>query len=368
MGLLRFILAISVVCAHGGGFFGYDIVGGRIAVEAFFVISGYLMQMVLAEKYNGRLVLFWSNRALRIYPTYYGALVFAILVSVALMPLGRGYFSRVEFLEAVADPLATLAILVSTAAIVGQEAFLFLRWTGSSLLYWPFDAHASAYTLMILPPAWSISLEIMFYAAVPFLAHRSTLGLISLLAISLGGRLVLSVLGWNFDPWTHRFFPLELAFFLIGMLSYRWRSGSTSFTRKLGDMKSFGLLMLATFAAHPAVIALTFLDLPAGIYISVYIAILTLTLPVCVRISSSSRLDRKLGELSFPIYLTHWSVIEALNVWLGGDGIVIGTARTLLAIAFSFVVSLLLVKMIETPIERFRAGRSPPSKPQQPIL
>jgi peptidoglycan/LPS O-acetylase OafA/YrhL len=361
MGLLRFILAVSVVCAHGGGFFGYDIVGGRIAVEAFFVISGYLMQMVLWEKYDGRLLLFWSNRALRIYPTYYGALLLAVLISLTLMPFGHGYFVQADLFNAVKDPLATFAIVGSTLTIVGQEIFLFLQWTGTELIYWPYDAHRSAYNLLILPPAWSISLEIMFYLVAPFLAHRRTAWLVLCLLLSFAGRIALSWMGLTFDPWSHRLFPLELAFFILGMLSYRFRYGSSSLLPRFGDGKRFLILMLLTFGAHPAVVALAVFGLPAGVYIFVYIIALIVTLPTCMRIASASRFDRNLGELSFPIYLVHWSVIEALNVWLGvGGGVIIGTGRTILALVVSVLVSFLLIRVIEAPIERFRAGRIAP--------
>lgn len=57
MGLLRTILAISVVLAHSIGFVSIGfrsnvglLVGGQNAVQIFYMISGFLISYVLVEK------------------------------------------------------------------------------------------------------------------------------------------------------------------------------------------------------------------------------------------------------------------------------------------------------------------------------
>lgn len=52
MGLIRILLAISVIIAHSESIFGLDMVGGVIAVQSFFMISGFYMALVLTEKYT----------------------------------------------------------------------------------------------------------------------------------------------------------------------------------------------------------------------------------------------------------------------------------------------------------------------------
>ena len=51
MGLIRTLLAISVVLAHSSPIFGIKLVGGQVAVQAFYMISGFYMTLVLNEKY-----------------------------------------------------------------------------------------------------------------------------------------------------------------------------------------------------------------------------------------------------------------------------------------------------------------------------
>ena len=64
MGTIRLLLAISVVIAHSNPFFGQRLWEGEIAVELFFIISGFYMALILNEKYNTteKTVIFYQNR------------------------------------------------------------------------------------------------------------------------------------------------------------------------------------------------------------------------------------------------------------------------------------------------------------------
>ena len=52
MGLLRLWLAFSVVLMHSHSFYGFTGIGGY-AVPAFFVMSGFYMNLILTTKYRG---------------------------------------------------------------------------------------------------------------------------------------------------------------------------------------------------------------------------------------------------------------------------------------------------------------------------
>ena len=68
IGIIRLLLALSVVSAHISGSPLISFVGGETAVRIFFVISGFYMQMIIGEystKYK-----FWLSRYIRIFPTY----------------------------------------------------------------------------------------------------------------------------------------------------------------------------------------------------------------------------------------------------------------------------------------------------------
>ena len=70
MGVLRLLLAVAVFAFHShlDHIGGMQMLNGRTAVFCFFVVSGFYMEMVLAEKYTfdrlGRrwFYIFWLSR------------------------------------------------------------------------------------------------------------------------------------------------------------------------------------------------------------------------------------------------------------------------------------------------------------------
>src|SRR5438093_7095325 len=84
MGMFRFLLALSVVIAHTKAIYGYELIGGYLSVNSFFIISGFYMAFILNEKYIGKnssYRLFITNRFLRIYPIYWLTLISMIFLS-----------------------------------------------------------------------------------------------------------------------------------------------------------------------------------------------------------------------------------------------------------------------------------------------
>jgi len=77
------MLAMAVALGHLDFFFmGID---GTMAVQAFYMISGFYMALVLNEKYIGKAAsyrLFISNRFIRLYPNYLIILVLNIFVAL----------------------------------------------------------------------------------------------------------------------------------------------------------------------------------------------------------------------------------------------------------------------------------------------
>src|SRR5271154_3104084 len=88
MGGLRLVLALSVVLWHLDETYrtGHVFIAGDVAVQTFYVISGFFISMVLSEKYvgPGALRLFYGNRLLRIFGTYLPVLILTIGAHLAL--------------------------------------------------------------------------------------------------------------------------------------------------------------------------------------------------------------------------------------------------------------------------------------------
>lgn len=86
MGLIRYLLAISVALGHMPIAQHFQLLHGEIAVKSFFLISGYYMAMII--KYYPNPINFWKSRYLRLFPTY---IVFLLLAFVSL-PSGGGVY------------------------------------------------------------------------------------------------------------------------------------------------------------------------------------------------------------------------------------------------------------------------------------
>lgn len=351
MGLLRFLLAMTVVLAH----LHTDTLllgDSRFAVQMFFIISGFYISMVWDEKYSGLnkpVQTFYVSRALRIYPLYF--VVLALSVLVAWYGLGSGHISALMAL--LAYPLSGALSLVAYATqltLLGLDSYVFLGRLGdgsvvvaSHLVTYP---RPQIIEYMFVPQAWSLSLELTFYLIAPFILKR-TKWLIGLLVVSLGLRLVMWHSGFDHDPWTTRFFPLEAALFIAGALSYKaWAS-----IRQIlweGEARRRLLLPVCVLPILAALFIKIIVEkLGEAAYWWCY-AVTVFSLPLLFEVTKSWKYDRMLGDLSYPIYISHWFVI-AIFFMLDQPMDKIYP----LAIPLTILVSVLL-NLVQNKIDRFR--------------
>ena len=109
MGLIRFLLACIVVLCHTSQIFGYEPIPSNLAVQCFYIISGFYMSLILNEKYlKGTNRLFYSNRALKIYPIYWTILALLILWSIFVYY--KGYPSTLSFYD-LAEPISIFTLI-----------------------------------------------------------------------------------------------------------------------------------------------------------------------------------------------------------------------------------------------------------------
>jgi peptidoglycan/LPS O-acetylase OafA/YrhL len=340
MGSLRTLFAITVVFAHspwGGNTF----VGGQNAVQLFYMISGFLISYIIATnpayRSPGR---FYLNRALRIYPIY---LVVAILTIIARL-LGDPKFF--EFYDKI--PAAATAFLAfSNLFLFGQDAVMFAGVDHGQLVF-ASDFQQSEhllYTGLLVPQAWTLGVELTFYALAPFIL-RNKVTLLLLLTASLATRVALIWIGpGTNDPWTYRFFPAELSLFILGALSREyllplWKGflASADSPDRLPKIATCFLIVLSV----------CYFALPGQEYIKrlSLFAVFLLLLPLAFIYQNTSKIDSAIGELSYPIYIGHMLVIMAVGVLTHKhnitSGILITLGNVLLAIGFACVLNVLV--------------------------
>jgi peptidoglycan/LPS O-acetylase OafA/YrhL len=342
MGLLRLILAAAVVFAHTP--LHTALTGGRLAVEAFFMISGFYVALVLERNYR-RPSDFYVNRYLRLAPIYV-AVAAASLASWLLMGIKPFPESAAPFSEL--SPSAVGFLVATNATLFFQDMTMFMC-DGSHGLHWVSDFRACdppLYGALLIPQAWSLGVEIAFYALAPWLLRLRGSWLVAICVASVAVKAGLFVAGFRHDPWDYRFFPSELCLFLAGSLAYRWR-GRFAW---LGEARRPRLKVIGVIA-----FALAFSRLPFGGGLHwLFLGGLFFSLPALLRFSSDHAWDRRIGEVSYPLYLSHVLVIGWLHHASSGLG---EWSFSLLALVTAFVLSYALYRLVDIPMERLRAAR-----------
>jgi len=309
VGCIRFLLALSVIIAHSESIFGLKLIGGSAAVEIFFMISGFYMALILQTKYVNKsdYSLFISNRFLKIYPVYILSIILICLISIVSLYTTNNFGSfdvynqNIEHLN-----LSTLITLTLVNIVIfGQDLIMFLGidLTNSEFFFTTNfrESTPHLYEFMLNPPAWSISVELLFYIIAPLILRKSTFVLLVITLVSLGIKIYLSYgLGLKNDPWSYRFFPSELMFFMLGAIAYNFYRSEMAKKFQVFNKKSnvifLSLLLLAIFTYGYLYKLKYFLYLVSFI-----------SLPFIFDLSKRSNLDRSIGELSYPMYILHFT-------------------------------------------------------------
>ncbi|MEZ6023978.1 MAG: hypothetical protein R3C16_11320 [Hyphomonadaceae bacterium] len=117
MGMVRFALAMAVVLSHLP-LATFQFLSGGLAVQCFFIISGFYMALVLDGKYKD-VGLFYSNRLLRLFPTYF---VMMAVTAVGLYVFNASGTTTPELMDRITrDPLTLAVLAVENLIMVGQE-------------------------------------------------------------------------------------------------------------------------------------------------------------------------------------------------------------------------------------------------------
>ena len=367
MGILRLLLAISVVVFHRDPHISlWFLVGGHFAVQLFFVISGFYMALVLDEKYRGAhgIRAFYGNRLLRLLPTYYVALLLIVLVPwLAGLLLGRpiqiGQMNTWATYGAQLPDWLAAGLKALHLSPLGQElpSVGELDLTSHTAVSQAPPGHNTVDLLffMLLPPAWSLSLELQIYALAPWLTRRSTALLVGLFAAALSLHWLLPLLPFGNDEfWRNRNLLAQLGYFLLGMAGhrlYRLRTHEAWLGRLMQRGRWFWAGSLALLVAYPW--------LPLGVRDPLVTGGFALALPFVFAATSSWKWDRMVGELSYPLYLSHWLVNQG---WYGLEPLVQRRIPAFrhdwLSVVVVVVISLALAALIhwfvERPVDRFR--------------
>jgi peptidoglycan/LPS O-acetylase OafA/YrhL len=360
MGIIRLLLALSVVISHSTAIFGFKLVGGPVAVQSFFMISGFYMALVINEKYftpalsfKTSYKLFITNRFLKLYPVYWVVLILTIGVSYYLYTSSKGtelarIGSYMQFSGSL-QPGTWAFIIFTNLTIFFQDLVLFLGFDpASGSLYFTPDFKSSnpaVHSFLFVPQAWSVGIELVFYVLAPFIIRKGLKLILPILVISFIARLVFYINGFNYDPWTSRFLPFELGFFLLGAVAYYMYKTLKKNAPAKGLSVISWLLVMACIGVYG------FINHPIKIY--VFYTVFFGALPFVFQLTKNSKLDRFLGDLSYPVYISHLFVLLVLIQLRISSFYYLGLYLS----AFTLMFSILLQWLCITPIEKYRQKR-----------
>jgi peptidoglycan/LPS O-acetylase OafA/YrhL len=280
---LRSVAVLAVIAYHARA--PFMPAGGR-GVDVFFVLSGFLITSILAERSTG-LIDFWRKRAIRLVPALLPMILVTLLIAPRFMPQYAATVWR--------DALFTITYTMNLAEAAKPWDNPFMH-------------------------TWSLAAEAQFYLVWPFvlpvILRRQNAGL-WLLALWIGMTGLQAVLGAT-APFESYYFP-HFGGLLLGAavaflpVANRW----------LGIV-GFGMVVLAlTNSAQPEVIA----EVGAALIISACRA------PCALRSLLEWPPLVKLGLISYGVYLWHFPIhcaVEHTVWWFRGavalwGGIVMGS-------------------------------------------
>ncbi|MBR0896027.1 acyltransferase [Bradyrhizobium tropiciagri] len=348
MGTLRFLLALCVVVTHARGatFFSHQLLNAITAVQAFYVISGFLITMVLDTRAGYRSVRqFYLSRYLRLWPAY---AVVALLTLVVFK--GSTIVAGVTNLDAA----GALFVIVSNATIFFQDLFLFFAISPDGSLFptthFGTEPGPQLNGLMLVPQMWSVGVELIFYAIAPFVC-RSPVRLIALLCIGLATRLAIGY--WSppaLDPWFYRFAPAEMTMFAAGGLAYFAGKGLHFVPARV--LKTVGIVCLAAVAFVVIVPPAEVYGFSQTLFLlnPRMILIIIAACPMLFMAFRDSRLDSMIGELSYPMYLSHLFVAETMVRYSPS----LMTPDNFAYVCATVLFSAALLWLVILPIDRYR--------------
>jgi len=367
MGAIRLFLAYGVLLGHEcdtarnvqitcDAGWTLNVIGGR-SVVFFYIVSGFLMSYVLDSKYprtKAGTYQFYKSRFLRIYPLWWAMLVFSTVT------VSAGWLHR--------SPLG----IFSAIFLFGSDWLVpFAHYPEQYFGFFPFRTEIG----------WTLGAEMTFYLLAPWLLRSDRLAfaaLVGSLAVRIVVFFVVSPVGPHaptfatYIIWSYFFLPSTFMFFMLGHLARR-----VPYIATAGRWPAFAIFIAAVWFVSrngwgPAGDWFRFNDYATTV-------LFALALPGVFEATKNNRVSNWLGDLTYPLYLTHDMTMSALfGLWglVGVPGMVfVNFAKSfsspyttgvvlfvLLAIACS-LVALIAHVLVELPLRfvtvRLMAGLEP---------
>ncbi len=289
---MRGVAALFVLVLHSPTLFGFTPGSGYLAVDLFFVLSGF----VIAKAYDARIEhgltvrSFMVIRLIRFYPMYLVGLAIATALSLLVTP---------------SDGAAGLTPTLATK--IGFSLFLLPTPPFETLAYPLYPLNGAA---------WSLGFELIANLAFALAWRQLTLRRLTVLALIFAGLLLWSAIEFGAvnagAMWSNLWggFPRVGYAFIIGVVIARLYPRLRQLPQ-VNVLVPLGLTLLVLWITPP----------PAY-RVGYDVACATIVLPLLVVLGAIAKRGRgewvqtELGRMSYGIYVTHVSLLMAVTVVL----------------------------------------------------
>jgi peptidoglycan/LPS O-acetylase OafA/YrhL len=346
VGSIRTILALAVVFTHAGA---VVFTGGVLAVQLFYIVSGYLMSLVILSSSYSSIKLFYLNRFLRLFPIYW----FVALITLVT------YFSitteaSVEFFKTYTDlGDSSVWLILANILLVGQDWIMFTGVTDGIFGFTTnfLKSDIPIWRGLLVPQAWTLGVELSFYAIAPFIL-KNWKHWVSLLILSLLLRVYFIFIGLGKeDPFSYRFFPLELALFLFGVLAHQ---AIRPFYERLSLLDNSVLIKSINFFILSIILIFHLIPISTPIKTLLFIGVFVVSLPMLAKFQRENRLDNWIGNLSYQIYICHWLIIDIMKLFFDREDNIQNILYFFFVILSTIIFAIFLEKVINSKVDVMR--------------
>lgn len=352
---LRGIAAIVVVFMHmfeiyaNGDYHKMYINHGYLAVDFFFMLSGYVMAHAYDDRWDKMTVWdFIKRRLIRLHPL----IVLGMLIGGALF-----FFQETSIFPKIADTsvLQMLIIMVIGMTLIPVPTSMDIRgWNEMHPLNGPgwslfFEYVANILHVFVLRKLPKLALGVLVALAAGALIYQTTMGPTGDL-----------IGGWSLEPAQLKIGITRLLFpYMAGMLLRRAVNVNSG-------KKTFWLtgMLLVTVLSVPRIGGAEHLWMN-GLYES---AVIILIFPLIiymgavgeVKNEATKKLCTFLGDISYPLYITHFPFILIYYAWVVNNGktLTMGTVLGMfLMAAFVTAVAYAAFRWYDVPVRKWLAKR-----------